>query len=367
MKIALKPFLAFALAVIAAPPTYSQDAGKILTRVSEAYVNLKTYDFNIEAHAIFEVGGVKYRMTMPQEMAQGDTPDEAMGVQFKRPTFVRLDGSDQSANPDISFTTANPRFYDFARITQNLQYEKFLREETLEAKGVAYACYVVEILKTPGPYAPSRAPAESPETLWIDKSSYLVHRTAFHTTGSAGGSHSAIEMDWDVVFTSYTLNGAPPQWIVNAKKGFDRQMAELSAKWVGASAPGFALQDVDGRQVNLAALRDKVVLLDFWDTWCGPCRKELPVLTSLEKAWAPKGFVVVRITDEPREDIQAFLKKTQQSFPTLVNGEGVFKAFGVVGIPTLVLIARGGKIVSYDVAALSEAELSARLKRAGLE
>lgn len=367
MRIVLGPLLAFALGVIGAPAAHSQDVGEILTRVSEAYVNLKTYDFNIESHAVFEVGGVKYRMTMPQEMAQGDTPDESMGVLFKLPTFVKSDGSDQPVNPDISFTTPNPRFYDFARITQNLQYEKLLREETLESNGVTSACWVVEILKAPDPYAPSRAPAASPETLWIDKSSYLVRRAAFHTTNLAKGTQPAIEMDWDVAFTSYTLNEAPPQWIVNEKEGFDRQMAELSAKWVGASAPGFALQDVDGHQVTLAGLRDKVVLLDFWDTWCGPCRKELPVLTSLEKAWAPKGLLVVRITDEPREDIQAFLKKTQQDFPTLVNGAGVFKAFGVTGIPTLVLIDRSGKIVSYDVDALSEAELIGRLKRAGLE
>ncbi|MFZ3246603.1 MAG: TlpA disulfide reductase family protein, partial [Candidatus Acidiferrales bacterium] len=292
-----------------------------------------------------------------------DTPDEAMSLQFKRPIFVRLDGSDQPANPGISFAPPSPGFYDFARITQNLQYGKFLREETLQSNGMTFACYVVKILKTPNPYAPPRAPAPSPETLWIDKSSYLVRRTAFHTTGLA----NAIEMDWDVEFTSYTLNEAPPQWILNRKKGFDQQMAELSAKWVGASAPGFALQDADGRQVTMAGLRDKVVLLDFWDTWCGPCRKELPVLTSLEKAWAPKGLVVVRITDEPPEDIQAFLKKTQQSFPTLVDGEGVFKTFGVTGIPTLVLIDRGGRIVSYDLDALSEAELTARLKKAGLE
>ncbi|MGC2087982.1 MAG: hypothetical protein WA638_01010, partial [Candidatus Acidiferrales bacterium] len=67
MKIVLGPLLAFALGVISAPAAYSQDAREILTRVSEAYVNLKTYDFNIESHAIFEVGGVKFRMTMPQE------------------------------------------------------------------------------------------------------------------------------------------------------------------------------------------------------------------------------------------------------------------------------------------------------------
>ena len=90
-------------------------------------------------------------------------------------------------------------------------------------------------------------------------------------------------------------------------------------------------------------------------------------MASLEKSWSPEGLVVVRITSEPPEDVQAFLKCTLQKVPTLVNGENVEKRFSVQGIPTLVLIDKAGKIVSYDVALLSESDLTSRLKRAGLE
>jgi thiol-disulfide isomerase/thioredoxin len=367
MRIPFGSSLALILVLVCAPSAYSQDAREILTRVSETYAKLKSYDFNIEAHAVFEVEGVKYRMTMPQEMAQGDAPDESMGVLLKLPTFVRLDESDQPANPRIGFGAPDLLFYDFSRIAQNLHYAKLVREETLKSNGKSATCYVVESLRIPDGNASPRAPALTPETLWIDKTNYLVLRVAFRTIIPARESQPAVEMDWGISFISYTLNEAPPEWLLDRRKSFDQQMAKLRAKWVGTSAPDFALQDLDGHEVTLAGLRGKAILLDFWDTWCGPCRKELPVLASLEKTWSSKGLVVVRIANEPLEDIQAFLQRTRQSFPTLVNGEGVSKQFGVVGIPTLVLIDTNGKIVAYDVDALSEAQLTTRLKSAGLE
>ena len=369
--------VAFALLVVCAPSAYSQDAREILAKVSETYANLKTYDFIAEAHAAFVVDGVKYGLTLPQELAQGDTPDERMSVLNKLPTFERLDESDQPASPH-SFVPPSALFYDFARIAQNLQYAKFLREETQEFNGKKAACYVIEILKIPDVNTP-RAPAPVPQTLWIDQTSFLVVRTVFHSTFTGLAAQPArdaqparmalpkLEMDWDIAFTSYTLNETPPQWMMDMKKNYDQQEAALSAKMVGTSAHAFELQDLGGHEVTLASLHDKVVLLDFWATWCGPCRKELPVLASLEKTWAAKGLVVVRITNEPPEDVQAFLTRTHQTIPTLVNGENVSKQFSVGGIPTLVLLDNAGMIVAYDVDVLSEADLTTRLKKAGLE
>jgi thiol-disulfide isomerase/thioredoxin len=365
-----------ALVIISLRPGYSQDAHEILTRVSDTYTNLKTYDFKMQAEGTAEFKGVKYRLMIPVEIAQGDSPGESFGGRFMKGTFVRLDPNGKPADPRLGLglpdsvgVPLDGRVYNFAQTAQNLQHEKFLREETVEANGKAIACYVVEILKKPRAFAPRSAPTPMPETLWIGEKTYLVVHVAFGQVVPATQDQSVPEMDWswDVALVSYALNQAPPEWLVDSKKNFDRSVAELSAKWVGTSAPSFALESANGRNVALADLHDKVVLLDFWATWCGPCRAELPVLASGEKTWASKGLVVVRITDESREDIEDFFRRTGQDFPTLVDGESVFKKFGVQGIPTLILIDKTGKIVSYDVDALSELELSSRLKRAGLE
>src|ERR1017187_4574949 len=188
MRKAFGPLVMFGLIVVCASSAYSQDAREILARVSETYANLKTYDFIAEAHAVFEADGVEYRLTMPQELAQGDTPDERMGVLNKLPTFERLDGSDQPASPH-SFVPPSALFYDFARIAQNLQYAKFLREETQEFNGKKAACYAVEILKIPDVNTPP-APAPLPQTLWFYDASLLGVPPGFQSAfpGSAAAA-----------------------------------------------------------------------------------------------------------------------------------------------------------------------------------
>ncbi len=186
----------------------------------------------------------------------------------------------------------------------------------------------------------------------------------FQTVEPPQSGRPALPIDWDVKFTSYTLNGPVPEWLVNRKKSIDEQLAKLTAKMVGIEAPSFKLRDLEGHAVSLMDLRSKVVLIDFWATWCGPCRTELPILASLEKTWGAKGLVVVRITDEPPEDVQFFVLQTHEPVATLVNGGEVSKQYSVGGIPTLVLIDKTGKIVAYDPRPVSEIELTARLAKA---
>jgi len=136
---------------------------------------------------------------------------------------------------------------------------------------------------------------------------------------------------------------------------------------IGALAPDFKLLSLDGSEVSLTGLGDKVVLLDFWATWCASCRAELPVLAKLERDWAPRGLVVLRITEEPPEIVRGFLQRNGQGFLTLVNGESVSFQYRVPGIPTLVLIDRTRKIAAYDVDVLTYNELQDRLRKVGIE
>ena len=116
----------------------------------------------------------------------------------------------------------------------------------------------------------------------------------------------------------------------------------------GKPAPNFSLRTVDGQTVKLSDRRGKVVLLDFWATWCGPCRASLPHIQELSESesWADRGLVVWAVNDrEPAEKISYFLANNQYTFTALVDEDGAVNSqYGVRGIPMTVLIGRDGTV-----------------------
>lgn len=114
------------------------------------------------------------------------------------------------------------------------------------------------------------------------------------------------------------------------------------------SAPDFTLNDIDGKKVNLSEFRGKVVLLNFWATWCGPCRAEMPSLHNLYNEYKDKGFVVIAISaDTSEKPVKSFAKELKLSFPILMdkNKAVSFDDYGVLGLPTTFLIDKNGIII----------------------
>ncbi|MBZ5636942.1 MAG: TlpA family protein disulfide reductase [Acidobacteriia bacterium] len=130
----------------------------------------------------------------------------------------------------------------------------------------------------------------------------------------------------------------------------------------------FTLTDLDGKARRLSEQRGKIVLLNFWATWCGPCRAEMPLLDKTNQDWAAKGLAMFNITDETAETVTSFLRQFKYSLPVMLdNSRKVFDRYDVLGIPRTYILDRSGQIFATLPEAFTEAELDRVLKSAGLE
>jgi len=124
-------------------------------------------------------------------------------------------------------------------------------------------------------------------------------------------------------------------------------------------APDFALKDADGRTVRLSDYRGKVVLLDFWATWCGPCKIEIPWFMQMEKEYKDRGFAVlgVAMDEDGWEAVKPFLAEMRVNYRTVLGTDMVAQQFGGVdALPTTFVIDREGRIASTHVGLASKSD-----------
>jgi thiol-disulfide isomerase/thioredoxin len=143
--------------------------------------------------------------------------------------------------------------------------------------------------------------------------------------------------------------------------------ASASVSFKNQMAPDFALQSLEGKTVHLTDFRGKAVLLNFWATWCEPCKIEMPWFVELQKRYGPEGLQVlgVAMDDASENDIADFAKKMGVNYPVLMGKESVGDSYG--GIPYLPLsfyIDRNGKVLSKVPGLKSRSDIEDNVKRA---
>jgi thiol-disulfide isomerase/thioredoxin len=135
-----------------------------------------------------------------------------------------------------------------------------------------------------------------------------------------------------------------------------------------APAPQWELTNVEGKLVKLSDFHGKVVILDFWATWCVPCRVEIPHFIELQKQYGNKGLTIIGVSldEQGPEVVKKFVKRLGVNYPIVIGNEKVVEAYGgIYAIPTTFVIDRQGRIVSrhigYDDKAVFEKEIQALL------
>lgn len=133
------------------------------------------------------------------------------------------------------------------------------------------------------------------------------------------------------------------------------QTTSAGAPAIDQAAPDFTLTDLDGKSYSLSALRGKVVIVNFWATWCPPCRAEMPSMEQLHRELADEGLVMLAINIEKdgRQTVPKFLTGSPHSFPILIDDkEAVQKLYGVYKFPESFVIRKNGVIDDKVIGAI---------------
>jgi len=123
---------------------------------------------------------------------------------------------------------------------------------------------------------------------------------------------------------------------------------------VHSAAPAFSLQDINGHPLDLASYRGKVVLLNFWATWCTPCRGEIPSFVQWQDSYGPQGLQILGISmDDGPQPVREFYDKFKMNYPVAVGTDKLAQSYGgVLGLPVSFLIGRDGKIAAKYIGAV---------------
>jgi peroxiredoxin len=146
----------------------------------------------------------------------------------------------------------------------------------------------------------------------------------------------------------------------------DQGFAAGTAQMKSGIAPDFTLQSLDGKTIHLSDFRGKAVVLNFWATWCGPCKIEMPWFVDLQRQYGPAGvqFLGVAMDDASTKEIAEFAQSMNVNYPILIGKEAVGDAYGGVQfLPETFYIDRNGKVVDKGFGLKSRSEIEDDIKK----
>lgn len=152
---------------------------------------------------------------------------------------------------------------------------------------------------------------------------------------------------------------------------------EFISRLKGKAAPGFALEDLSGRKVSLASYKGRAVLINFWATWCAPCKVETPWLIALRNQYAAQGFEILGVSEDEldrddaqklgaeKQEIARFVQQMHMPYPVLIGGDSISEPYGGLDdLPTSFFVDRGGMVVAAQVGLTSKDEIEGNIKKA---
>jgi thiol-disulfide isomerase/thioredoxin len=167
---------------------------------------------------------------------------------------------------------------------------------------------------------------------------------------------------------------AKGELVVDAATGAPEYVSPLAGK----PAPAFALEDLAGKKVSLADYKGKAVLVNFWATWCAPCKIETPWLVELRDQYASQGFEILGVStegdgvgkddkaawDKDKAAINKEVDRFHMQYPVLINGDSIADAYGGLDeLPMSFFLDRSGKVIAVQMGLTSKADIESNIKK----
>jgi peroxiredoxin len=147
-----------------------------------------------------------------------------------------------------------------------------------------------------------------------------------------------------------------------------KAISQLEANDQKRQQADFTLTDLEGKSWTLKSLQGKVVLVNFWATWCPPCRKEMPDLDALYKQFQKQGLVILAISDEDADKVKPLIAEKGISYTVLLDpGRKVNTLFNVMGIPKTFIYDRSGKLTAESIDMRTHKQFLEMLAQSGLQ
>lgn len=144
-----------------------------------------------------------------------------------------------------------------------------------------------------------------------------------------------------------------------------RRHGAITAPEARTLAPDFTLQQIGGPRLTLSSYRGKVVLLDFWATWCYPCRQEIPHFVEFEQKYADRGLQVIGVSmDDSPDPVPAFYQQYHMNYPVVMGNAKIGESYGgLLGLPITFLLDRQGRIAAKHIGATDAAVFEREIQR----
>ena len=375
------------LAAVAAVAS-GQTGPDILKMAAETYQSLKSYQFEaqIVTESVSESSESRSRST---RISAAVLPDrrrlESKGGQLSslrvydgHTVWEFRAGANQFARqdqatfkPPMMNTLSDP--VDGYKALDKAEGARLLREESIEAAGGARPCWVVEV---PSKFRPGGPMLDrSPTTYWVDKSTNLVLKESQSTRIKMPMMDAPQTNTATTTYTVARINEVLPDELFRFQPPEGAaEVAEFTTFFgggsmlVGKRAPEFTLQDLSGKEIAASSFQGKPVLVNFWATWCAPCREQMPKIEEAQQAFADKGLVVLAINDgESADTARKYIDEHKYTFRVLLDRDkSAAGKFSVSGIPALFLIDRDGNVRAQYTGYNSALDLREELKKIGL-